>query len=482
MGYRRQDRTRTTGNRTGGPLRGRGIVFPLISLLIATMLMAPALAGAVTVDKTTAKSNDQGGNAVFGGVETRVTWEAIVEDGEDVSSIAMVLPDGSDVSDATVTLTVLEGLDRIDVDATSTFDGDTLDIDFAQPLAAGTLLRVEIYKVALPRGVDSATITGTYTTSTGTTSDLPESPAIALTDTSVTKTITTWLDQQQWVEAWNSVDILRTFFKPQLIVTSIPTLFFGWLRALALVLVGFPLAIPIGLLLALLKMGRHRVPRGLAAFYINVVRGTPLFLQIYIAFFGLPLLGVDLNSYLLGVLVLAMNSAAYLAEIFRAGIQSIHRGQFEAAASLGMSKAQTMVYVIIPQTIRRVIPTMTSEFILLYKDTSLLSAVGVMELMMFSKSLTANSGNMTPYIVAALYYLAVTLPLIKVVNRAERKLALTDGSAASSSKKPARGHGHGGGRRHDGDGADRAATQKAAWVPDAAEPEILQTPAGHDSL
>jgi polar amino acid transport system substrate-binding protein len=130
---------------------------------------------------------------------------------------------------------------------------------------------------------------------------------------------------------------------------------------------------------------------------------------------------------LLGVLVLAMNSSAYLAEIFRAGIQSISRGQFEAASSLGMNAAQTMFYVIIPQTVRRVIPTSTSEFILLYKDTSLLAAVGVMEMMMFGKSLVAKSGNMTPYIVAAFYYLLVTTPLIRVISVYEKKLAKSEG-------------------------------------------------------
>ena len=92
-----------------------------------------------------------------------------------------------------------------------------------------------------------------------------------------------------------------------------------------------------------------------------------------------------MDLFVLGAIVLVLNSSAYLAEIFRAGIQSINGGQFEAARSLGMNGAQTMFYVIIPQTVRRVIPTMTSEFILMYKDTSLLAAVGVMEIMMYAK-------------------------------------------------------------------------------------------------
>ena len=129
--------------------------------------------------------------------------------------------------------------------------------------------------------------------------------------------------------------------------------------------------------------------------YVNLIRGTPAFLQIYIAFFGLPLAGVNIDNYTLGVIVMAMNSAAYLCEIFRAGIQSIPKGQSEAARSLGMSAAQTMVSIIIPQTFRNVIPTLTSEFILLYKDTSLLAAVGVMEIVMYAKTIVATTGSIT---------------------------------------------------------------------------------------
>lgn len=441
-----------------GDMRIRGHLLVMVSVLMLVMLafilVAPADAHAVTVDTTTAKSNDQGSNDIFGGIPTRLTWETVVDEGEDMRSLSLALPAGSDTSSSTVTLTVLEGLDRIDVGANTTFGEDVLDIDFDTPIAAGQRLRVEIHGIALPVGVETVTVGGTYTLSSGEVRDLPSSPEIHLVDPSTTKRITDWLDNQPWVEKWNSVSILRTFLRPQLIVTSVPTLFFGWLRALSLVFLGFPLAIPLGLILAMLKMHRgkgNRIPSlpaalssivnfirrflgWLANLYINVIRGTPLFLQIYIAVFGLPLLGLNFDKYPVAVAVLAMNSSAYLAEIFRAGIQSINKGQFEAAASLGMNGFQTMFFVIIPQTVRRVIPTMTSEFILLYKDTSLLSAVGVMELMMFSKSLTANTGNMTPYIVAALYYLVVTLPLIKVVNILERKLAGADGSAPQASR------------------------------------------------
>ena len=135
--------------------------------------------------------------------------------------------------------------------------------------------------------------------------------------------------------------------------------------------------------------------------------------------------------------MLAFNSSAYLAEIFRAGIQSINRGQFEAASSLGMTYPQSMAFVIIPQTVKRVLPTMTSEFILLFKDTALLSAVGVFELMLYSNNLVARSGNITPFMVAAVYYLIITVPLINIVGRLEAKLAQSEGgqTAAPPSKR-----------------------------------------------
>ena len=129
--------------------------------------------------------------------------------------------------------------------------------------------------------------------------------------------------------------------------------------------------------------------------------------------------------------MLALNSSAYQCEIFRAGIQSISKGQFEAARSLGMTGSQTMAFVIIPQTVRRVLPTMTSEFILLYKDT-LLAAVGVMEIVMYAKTIVASTGSITPYIVAAIFYLVLTIPLANLVGKLEERLA---GNVNASTKK-----------------------------------------------
>lgn len=380
-------------------------------------------ASTLQVTKATARSNEDGGTNVLGGIATRLTWEATTGANENVSKVTLALPEGGSFEDSSVAVTVLNGLDRTDIDATAKVEKSKLAISFAKPIAAGSNVRIEIEGVVFPSSAGAYAVDGTYELADGGKRDLPTSPTIAVTKSTVVQNIVRWLDDQAWVDAWNANPFLGMFFKPQYVVTSIASLFQGWGIALLVTAIGFPLAIPVGLLFAFMKMSRRRYLRGIAICYINFLRGTPLFLQIYIAFFGLPMIGLNLPNLPLGVAVLAINCSAYLAEIFRAGIESISKGQHEAATALGMNWFQTMGLIIIPQSIRRVIPTMTSEFVMLYKDTSLLSSVGVMELMMFSKNLTATTGNITPYICAALYYLVVTIPLIHFVGKIEKKLA-----------------------------------------------------------
>ena len=381
-------------------------------------------ASTLEVTKATARVNEDGGTSVLGGIATRLTWEATTGADEQVTSVTLQLPEGGSFEDSTVTATVLDGLDRMDIGATASVENSALKITFSEAVPAAADLRLEVEGVVFPGSAGAYAVTGTYETGAGETLELPESPTIAVTESGAVQAIVAWLDGQTWVEAWNENPFLGMFFKPQYVVTSIASLFQGWGIALVVTAIGFPLAIPVGLLFAFMKMSRRRGLRGIAVCYINFLRGTPLFLQIYIAFFGFPLLGINLPNLPLGVGVLAINCSAYLAEIFRAGIESINPGQHEAATALGMNWFQTMSLIIIPQSVRRVIPTMTSEFVMLYKDTSLLSSVGVMELMMFSKNLTATTGNITPYICAALYYLVVTIPLIHLVGKIEKRLAV----------------------------------------------------------
>lgn len=397
----------------------------LVAAALAVLFAFPLSAQAMEVERWTAQPNDDALEKVLGATPTRVTWQGQTDSEESLSGLTINLPEGSTADEENIKVTVMDGLDRLETASTVKVEnGSSVTIAFPEPTPAGSLIMVECNRTLLPGEGGTFGLAGSYTTSDGQTRDMPATDkTFSVVSTSPVEQFATWLGTQDWVKAWNSNKFLHLFFDPTIIVTSVPVVFSGWLIAIALVIVSFPLAIPIGLLWSFLRMAKSRIPRAIGATYINIVRGTPLFLQIYIAFFGLPLLGIKMDLFVLGAIVLVMNSSAYLAEIFRAGIQSINGGQFEAARSLGMNGAQTMFYVIIPQTVRRVIPTMTSEFILMYKDTSLLAAVGVMEIMMYAKTITAATGNVTPYIVAAGFYLIVTIPMTKLINVLEAHMA-----------------------------------------------------------
>jgi polar amino acid transport system permease protein len=202
----------------------------------------------------------------------------------------------------------------------------------------------------------------------------------------------------------------------------------GALNTLILAFGGELLGIAIGLSLAMLVLSKRAVIRAPARLYINFFRGTPLLWQILfistvmIVGFGL----FKTNPYPVAIILLGLNAGGYSAEIFRAGIQSVERGQMEAARSLGMSYLQAMRYAILPQAIRRVIPPLMNEFVILIKDTSLISVLGLTfvqrELLAAGQDAVLESGNSTAYLGTALGYLVVTLPLIRLVTWAESKL------------------------------------------------------------
>ena len=404
----------------------RGKAFGLhalgVAMALLLVLLAPASAFALTTNKATARPNENGGSGVIGGLATRLTWEGTVEEGEEVSSVTLALPEGGTFDGSTTKITVLEGLSRAQVEGTATPAGTQLSIEFSTPITSGYLLRLEVEGMKFPADGGDVVVGGTYVNQKGEQTLADSKPITTIANTPLQALVAT-LDEAPWVQAWNSNPFLGMFFKPQLLATAFATLVPGWLLCLLIVVIAYPFAIALGLIFALMKISKHRILRFIATLYINVLRGTPLFLQIYIMFFGLPMMNINIDNNVLGVIVIAINASAYLAEIFRAGIQSIPQGQYEAASSLGMSYFQTMFDIILPQTIRRVIPTVTSDFITSYKDTSLLSSVGVMELMMFAKNLTSVSGNMTPYVAAAIFYLIVTLPLIKAVSIVEERIA-----------------------------------------------------------
>lgn len=413
------------------------VLVVVLAVFLCVLFFNPVSAFALSTEKCTAKVNSDKGNIVMGGSETRVTWEGRADATEEISEIRLVFPTDTSFGVDDAKVTVLSGDDlmtRNNIKTSFTKNDQELICNFSDKLPAGAYIRVEVYEVFFPRSGGDMYINGSYKTNSEEIM-IDDIPSIATQGTSTAEQLSNWLSEQSWVQAWNSNKFCKFFFDPTLIVTSFPVVFSGFLMALAIVALAFPIAIPIGFLLSLMRISSLRILRIIAGIYVNIVRGTPLFLQIYIAFFGLPLAGVQIDSYPLGVCVLAMNSAAYLCEIFRAGIQSIPKGQFEAARSLGMTGAQTMLFVIIPQTLLRVLPTMTSEFILLYKDTSLLAAVGVMEVVMYAKSIVASTGSITPYIVAACFYLVITLPLAKLVGGLEKKLSSNQSSKTTRKSK-----------------------------------------------
>lgn len=190
---------------------------------------------------------------------------------------------------------------------------------------------------------------------------------------------------------------------------------------------GFSGGLVLGLVMALMRLSSVRPYRWFAATYIEIFRGIPLVVTLLILGFGLPIAFQWRwpNPYLQGAVPLALVSAAYMAETIRAGIEAVPRGQMEASRSLGMSYPRAMATIIIPQAIRVIIPPLTNELVLLIKDTSLVSVLGVtdrtIDLARFGREGVNTTANATPLIVAGLVYLAMTLPLTQLVAWMERR-------------------------------------------------------------
>jgi His/Glu/Gln/Arg/opine family amino acid ABC transporter permease subunit len=230
-----------------------------------------------------------------------------------------------------------------------------------------------------------------------------------------------------WFRSGNILTFTRNFFNLVLFRGNAAGFVTGVKNTVTLAAAGEVGGVVIGLLLAMLVLSARRTVRAPARAYINFFRGTPLLWQLSAVYFGIALgLRVNLGPFTVAIIVFALNTGAYAAEVFRAGIQSIERGQMEAARSLGMSYLQAMRYAIVPQAIRRVIPPLMNEFVILIKDTSLILVLGLQayqfDLFSWAQNGYSATFNATFYVFAAAGYLAVTLPLIRLVNAAERRL------------------------------------------------------------
>ena len=178
-------------------------------------------------------------------------------------------------------------------------------------------------------------------------------------------------------------------------------------------------SLPLGLLAALGRISSIKPLSRFMEFYIWLMRGTPLMLQLLFVYFALPMVGIMLPDIAAALLALTLNYAAYFAEIFRAGIQSISRGQYEAAKTLGLTHAQTMQRIIIPQMIRHVLPPVSNETINLVKDTSLIYILAMNDLLRVARTIVQREFDMTPFVVAAVFYLIMTAVLTWVFKKLE---------------------------------------------------------------
>jgi len=189
------------------------------------------------------------------------------------------------------------------------------------------------------------------------------------------------------------------------------------------VIIGFIL----GLLLSLMRLSKSHILKFIATAYIEFIRGTPILVQLYIVYYGLPHVGVNLPEFSAGVAALSVNSAAYIAEIIRAGIQAVDAGQMEAARSLGMRQSKAMRYVIIPQAVKNILPALGNEFITVIKESSVASIIGIHELMFNADTVRGNTYRpFEPLGIAAVMYFILTFGLSKFLGIFERRMKASD--------------------------------------------------------
>ena len=196
-----------------------------------------------------------------------------------------------------------------------------------------------------------------------------------------------------------------------------------------------------GFILALITLSKSKILSFLAKVYISVFRGTPLLVQLFIIYYGLQaigirfpdipfmsaLLGINFSDFMSGVITMGLNSAAYVCEIFRGGIQSIDKGQMEAGRSLGLSHNRTLFHIIIPQAVRNVLPALGNEFVVVIKESSIVSIIGIADLMYKANTVRGNTFQpFEPLLVAAVVYFLLTFPLSKLLAYIERRMRKHD--------------------------------------------------------
>ncbi|WP_461209980.1 amino acid ABC transporter permease [Desulfocurvus sp. DL9XJH121] len=214
-------------------------------------------------------------------------------------------------------------------------------------------------------------------------------------------------------------------FEPSVMMDTLPMLGRGLKWTIVITLGGLSLGFVLGAAAGLMKLSRGLFTRKVAGAYIETIRGTPMLVQAMFLYFGVPMaLGMRIPPLVAGIVVIAVNSGAYIAEIVRGAVQSIDRGQVEAGRSIGLSRAQTMGYIIWPQAFRRMIPPLGNQFIISLKDTSLLAVIGVGELLRTGQEIVAvNFRAFEVYLTVGLVYLCMTMAIAYGLRRLENRLA-----------------------------------------------------------
>ncbi|MCI1821587.1 MAG: amino acid ABC transporter permease [Megasphaera sp.] len=217
-------------------------------------------------------------------------------------------------------------------------------------------------------------------------------------------------------------------FDFNLIVQSLPLLLGGALVTIEITAIAVSIGFLLGLFVSICRLSGVKIVQFIAVSYVNIIRGTPMLVQIFLIYFALPMIvGQRIDPFVAAVAACSINSGAYVSEIFRAGIQSVDKGQMEAGRSLGLSWGQTMQYVILPQAFKHVIPPLGNEFISMTKETSLVSVIGFEELTRRGQLIIAKTyGSFEIWITVAAIYLVMTFGIARLVSYLERRFATDD--------------------------------------------------------
>ena len=215
--------------------------------------------------------------------------------------------------------------------------------------------------------------------------------------------------------------LVDTFFNTEVMLSAIPALIRGLVNTLLLGLLSIGIGVPAGMLISLVRLYAPAPFRWLAIGYIDIFRAMPVLVVLILIYYALPFVGIRLSSWTSATMAFAFIMSAYSAEVFRSGIESIPKGQFEAAHALGLPFLLTLRKVVLPQAIRLVIPPTTSNCVSMFKDTSLASAVALPELLKEANDAQALYANPSPLIAAALVYLAFLWPMVRLVGYVEKR-------------------------------------------------------------